>query len=364
MKPSLTHLSGIAAAALAAMACTACGGGDPVDTSLPGATDGTATSTASSCADIADRWVVSERGTYNCTPGGSSPIAQTGAVVMAQSGCNISYTLAGVPRTGTVSGKSISASGLFAIASSGAAVTVNRVDITGQLSEDERSGNLHAVGKASGTLGGESQTCSSDTTASMTRCTDVAVAVMRGGATIPGTTTVIPQEASLNAIAADLAKIDPRRIVSRVFDSGVNPASQMASVKTWLQGLNAGCGKAPGVVLIGHSLGGYSALNLSGVSGVCTRVSFDPFDIGLLLSLGLNQSSLAVSAPTDSHVINFAAAAQNVFWGYRLTGAGLTQTVVAGSDHANLPTKVYQSPVDMALIVNATRNCLAANRPQ
>jgi len=341
---------------------SACGGGD--DTQSTTLSDGPPRS--GQCADVGGGWMVHEIGSVSCSPGETENVNDTQPMVIAQNGCNIAYTRAGLPRTGVVTGRSISGSGDFAIAAPGVTLTSNKLDFSGEVAADGRTLTMQSTGVVSASAGGETQTCSGKTTATLERSYDVAVVVLRGGPiTVPGS-QFIPPDSALNDISAAMRGVDPARVAARVFDAGIDFQGRFQSQQAveWLASLNRG-GKRPAALVVGFSLGGHAALSLP-AQPLCSRILLDPVDSSLV-GAALDQHALIYRALPGVPVLHFAAekawvAGSAKLWGYQVSGSNVIKRVVAGSDHATIPQKLFESPVDFASVMTATRDCLANHR--
>ncbi len=140
----------------------------------------------SGCADIAGRWVVSEKGTLTCTltVGGESvtetdPVNSGDLVTLSQQGCQVSYTSTSItsaiasgqsPRQGTIEGVNITFSGIMGQLASGFTYEKNLFESSGTVQNNV----INLTG--SGTLIGSGLwqgmntrfSCTASTTATMT----------------------------------------------------------------------------------------------------------------------------------------------------------------------------------------------------
>lgn len=98
----------------------------------------------------------------------SGTVSGTGTIV--QNGCNISYTVAGIPRTGKVTGFTLTLTGPVAVAGPDITLTANTITITGNISADARRITATGVGQLGGVFNdGFSQMCTLTSTSTMTR---------------------------------------------------------------------------------------------------------------------------------------------------------------------------------------------------
>lgn len=137
---------------------------------------GTASTTATvsvsalACAQIGGTWTETARVTLTCIPADESDTTTaTGTGTIAQSGCNISYTVAGIARTGTVSGYSFTMSGPAALAAPGATLTENLLTISGTISADARRITATGTGRLAGSAPGYSVSCDVSSSSTLTR---------------------------------------------------------------------------------------------------------------------------------------------------------------------------------------------------
>jgi len=127
--------------------------------------------TAIACAQIGGTWTETARVTGTCDPPDSFDSGDvTGTGTIVQNGCDISYTVAGVQRTGKVSGFSLTITGPAAVAGPDITLTANTLTITGTISADARRITATGVGQLGGYFAdGFTQMCTLKSTSTMTR---------------------------------------------------------------------------------------------------------------------------------------------------------------------------------------------------
>lgn len=123
------------------------------------------------CAQIGGVWTETARVIGTCVPADdydSGTVSGIGTIV--QNGCNISYTVAGIPRTGKVTGFTLTLTGPVAVAGPDITLTANTITITGNISADARRITATGVGQLGGVFNdGFSQMCTLTSTSTMTR---------------------------------------------------------------------------------------------------------------------------------------------------------------------------------------------------
>jgi hypothetical protein len=193
----------------------------------------------------------------------------------------------------------------------------------------------------------------------MTRCWDVAVAVLQGWIIrLPGSPEIDPQgtDIHLQTMADDAVAVDPARIVARQFPE--NPG-QSGRALAWINELNQGCSRRPGVVLIGYSAGGHAVLGMSDPPQLCSRIVLDPFEP----SLRADQRNSIRTAPGGHPVKHFYPTAPFLFaglevWGYSVSGPNVQSIAVSGSNHLDLPATLSRGPL-RGEVTSSVRQCLA-----
>lgn len=135
-----------------------------------GSATATVTVSALACAQIGGTWTETARVTLTCIPADESDTTTaTGTGNIVQSGCNISYSVMGIARTGTVSGYTFTMSGPVAVAADGATLTENILTISGTISADTRRITATGTGRLAGSAPGFSVSCDVSSSSTLTR---------------------------------------------------------------------------------------------------------------------------------------------------------------------------------------------------
>ncbi|MBI5640082.1 MAG: CHRD domain-containing protein [Nitrospirae bacterium] len=129
------------------------------------------------CLNISGVWSFIDNGRVTCSGGGetdTAPISGSGAVNIAQNGCNVSWSVSldGVnySRAGSVSGNAIQVSGPFVVPLEGGVnITQNTYSASGTISADTRKINLNGTGSATGSYEGVGFTCTGTDKVTLTR---------------------------------------------------------------------------------------------------------------------------------------------------------------------------------------------------
>lgn len=122
------------------------------------------------CANINGTWTEEATVRLECVPEDESDTyTESGRGSISQQGCNVSYTVAGVQRRGTVVGRTVTLTGPAGIAQPGVTLTVNTFTFTGTISADGRRIDATGVGQISGSYAGGSVSCRLNSTSVLRR---------------------------------------------------------------------------------------------------------------------------------------------------------------------------------------------------
>jgi hypothetical protein len=130
---------------------------------------GDSTWPSAACANIAGSWDATESALVTCPPAAPFPVSVKGPVTISQSGCSVTWSLQGVPRTGTVTGNTLRVSGPLAVSTPGITFTSNVITDEGPISQDAHRLDVTGAGQLQGTIGGAPVTCTVTSTASAMR---------------------------------------------------------------------------------------------------------------------------------------------------------------------------------------------------
>jgi hypothetical protein len=121
------------------------------------------------CADIGGAWTYNEAAIITCPPTVTFPVSQRGPTTITQNGCDVSWSVQGVPRSGRVTGNALTASGPLTIPTPGFTVSNNIITGAGTISPDRRRVDLAGSGRIDGVLQGTPVSCAVSSTAILTR---------------------------------------------------------------------------------------------------------------------------------------------------------------------------------------------------
>lgn len=313
------------------------------------------------CANVKGTWKFTNNGVLNCISEGDTITeypSGSGIIAINQDGCNVSWNEpnSNELRSGTIDGNSIQVSGIFAIPSvPGFIFTENNYSAIGTV--DEHTINLNGSGIAIGTYEGVAGSCEGTDTLKLTRCFDVAVAVLDGG---PISTCVdCGVWFKLAIIKNQAMNVDPDRVIAEEFPADTLVSlPQETRVNQWIDKVNKDCVPAK-VILVGYSLGG-DAVRKGNFPNICSRMTIDPIGEEFILSAGFNQRNVEAVQPEHSggYFINYLSdpilCKERYPWlcGYRISGA--ENYYYSGTDHSSIVPSVGSNEVVVPLV----RDCL------
>jgi len=175
---------------------------------------------AHACADISGEWLVDETANINCTSTG--PITQSAfdVITMNQSGCNISYDRTvgdyTVPRSGIIHDDgSLRMSGKLVIFVAGVTEKENNLTINGTLVNAGLI-TFTGEGRASGSLGVITETCTATTSGTMTRDTSDLVVF---GVSVSNSRPITDRVFTINASVKNQGKVSTGSTTLRYYRS-------------------------------------------------------------------------------------------------------------------------------------------------
>lgn len=317
------------------------------------------------CTDIAGTYNVKETATITCTIGGETEtISESGqaTIFLEQNGCHVSFNVPGVTviREGELIGNTLILSGPFVIPlGNEVSLTKNQFTATVTLDDehnDEYNFTFKGSGIAEGTVDGISFLCTGNSTGTLERCFDVAVAVLRGG--LVGDFVV---DSDLDMIKNQAIRVDPKRVIARGFKAG---PSQLTRVGQWLNKITRNGDCSTNVILVGHSLGG-DAVRRSNFSNICSRITIDPINPDLLPIF--NQRSYTYSpVSTAGRFLNVLASTTEDLngvpgrglLGHRISGA--IEWIESETNHFTVVPRVLVS----GLVSEEVQGCLSNGASQ
>jgi hypothetical protein len=180
----------------------------------------TATVQAYACADISGEWLVDETANVDCTSTGPITQSESDVITMNQSGCNISYDRTVGDFTAHRSGiihddGSLQMSGKLVIFVPGVTEKENNLTINGTLVNAGLI-TFTGEGRASGSLGGVTETCTATTSGTLTRDTSDLVVF---GVSVSNSRPITDRAFTINATVKNQGKVSTGSTTLRYYRS-------------------------------------------------------------------------------------------------------------------------------------------------